>query len=87
MIIRIALFFTLLAGFYYYCNEDNNSKQYRGPNDINMIEVPREISPSFIENPQTASNKTLDSSYFFTNEFSEQKMPAFSIPYSSLKNY
>lgn len=54
MIIRISIFLTLLATFYFYCQEDNDSQQYRSPNDINMLEVPRNISPVFIEDEPTA---------------------------------
>lgn len=73
MIIRATLFLTLLALFYYYCNDDNKSNQFRGPNDINMIEVPQDIAPSFMENTNTARYLN-DSLYFLTSE---------NIPFSS----
>ena len=46
MMIRVALFISLVALFYYYCKEDNSANYYRAPNEINMIEVPVEIRPS-----------------------------------------
>ena len=64
MIIRVALFLTLLAVFYHYCNEDNSSNQFRGPNDINMIEVPKEISPIFMENASNLVHNYRDSMYY-----------------------
>jgi hypothetical protein len=68
MIVRIALFITLLATFYYYCREDSNSNQFRGPNDINMIEVPKELSPVYFDPSVTAQNFSGDSSYLFPSE-------------------
>lgn len=70
MIIRVALFLTLVAVFYHYCKEDNNSNQFRGPNDINMIEVPGEISPVFMENSNAVTYDFADSIYFLSSEHS-----------------
>ena len=47
MMIRVALFISLVALFYYYCKEDNSAYYYSAPNEINKNEVPVEISPSF----------------------------------------
>jgi hypothetical protein len=60
MIIRVALFLTLVSMFYFYCTDDSDSNQFRGPNDINMIEVPSELSPRIIESSNTAFNTTQD---------------------------
>ncbi len=69
MITRVALFITLLAVFYFYCKEDSKSNQFRGPNDINMIEIPQEISPSFMENSNTNFSVLSDSIYFLSSEY------------------
>lgn len=73
MIIRVALFLALVAVFYYYCKEDSNSNQFRGPNDINMIEVPSELSPQIIESSNTAFNKTTDTLNFPTTLYMLQE--------------
>ena len=58
MLFRIALFISLVALFYYYCNNDGSSVNYRVPNDINMIEVPKEFYPtSIIKSTPEASIK------------------------------
>lgn len=48
MIIRIAFFISLLALFYYYCKDgDNSINPYRETNDVNMIQVPDRINPAY----------------------------------------
>jgi len=86
MIIRGALFLTLVALFYHYCREDNTSNQFRGPNDINMIEVPQEISPVFMDNPNTVAYDFADSIYFLSSEYSSLRASALRIQDISLKN-
>jgi hypothetical protein len=61
MIIRIALFITLLAIFYFYCREDNTAHQLRGPNDINLIDVPAELFPDFMSHPHVTTTVRNDS--------------------------
>ena len=86
MIIRVALFLTLVAVFYHYCREDNTSNQFRGPNDINMIEVPQEISPVFMENANTVAYDFADSIYFLSSEYSLLEASPIRIQNTSLKN-
>lgn len=64
MIIRIALFITLLAIFYFYCTEDNPTNQLRGPNDINRIEIPAELFPDYINHSRTTTNAVGDSTIY-----------------------
>jgi len=87
MIIRATLFLTLLALFYYYCNEDNKSSQFRGPNDINKIEVPQDFAPSFMQNNTTANNHEEDSVYFLTSENVPLSNPILSHEEFLPKNY
>lgn len=65
MIIRIALFLTLLAIFYFYCREDNTTHQFRGPNDVNMIDVPAEIFPDNRNHTDPTTNIRGDSSLYW----------------------
>jgi hypothetical protein len=46
MKLRITLFISLLTLFYIYCRQDASVNNYRETNDINMIEMPAEISPT-----------------------------------------
>lgn len=64
MIIRIALFITLLALFYFYCREDNTAHQLRGPNDINLIDVPAELFPDFMSQPDVTKSVRNDSTLY-----------------------
>jgi len=87
MIIRVALFLTLLAVFYHYCNEDNASNKFRGPNDINMIEVPNDISPSFIEKSDAVTQRLIDSTFFLSSDYSIFPKPnSRTLPETSPKN-
>ena len=45
MITRFSLFIILLSLFYYYCKKDSGN-QFRKSSDINLMEVPAEISPT-----------------------------------------
>ena len=45
MIIRVALFISLVALFYNYCDDGNSINKSRQPNDLNMIDVPAELIP------------------------------------------
>lgn len=72
MIIRGALFLTLVSMFYFYCTDDSDSNQFRGPNDINMIEAPSELSPPIIENSNTAFIPTQDTLTAVTSSYSFQ---------------
>ena len=72
MIIRVALFISLIALFYNYCNEDGLTNQQREPDDINMIEVPVELSPTYnYESIPEAAIQTDSSQYimsvYYTN--------------------
>lgn len=87
MIIRVALFLTLVAVFYHYCREENSSNQFRGPNDINMIEVPQELSPVFMENSNTIAYDFADSIYFLSSEYSSTDKVSIRINDIPLKNY
>ncbi len=64
MIIRIALFITLLAFFYHYCSEDTSKNQLREPNDINRIDVPYDLFPEYMNYSHTVKNIRYDSSTF-----------------------
>ena len=75
MIIRVGLFITLLAVFYFYCKEDTKSNQFRGPNDINMIKIPEGISPSFMENSNTNVSDLNDSIYFLFSGYASTIKP------------
>ena len=52
MTARIALYIVLIALFYAYCSEDTSSRQLRGPNDVNRIEVPQEMYPEYQNHTQ-----------------------------------
>ena len=64
MIIRVSLFISLVALFYYYCKEDNSAYYYHAPNEINMNEVPVEISPSLKYKLMPQSTLKPDSSVY-----------------------
>ena len=64
MINRVALFISLVALFYYYCKEDNSANYYHAPNEINMNEVPVEISPSLKYKLMPQSTLNPDSSVY-----------------------
>lgn len=64
MIIRFVFFISLLALFFYYCKNDSGD-QFRQPNDINLMEVPNEISPTFQYDTQPEKTMLLDSSIQF----------------------
>ena len=64
MMIRVALFISLVALFYYYCKEDDSANYYRTPNEINMNEVPVEISPSLKYELMPQSTLNTDSSVY-----------------------
>ena len=67
MIFRVAFFISLIALFYYYCKEDSSANHYRESNDINMIEVPLELGPTFkYESIPKASNE-FDSSLYISS--------------------
>jgi hypothetical protein len=70
MILRLALFLTLVGLFYYYCADEDSSNDFRSPNDINMIEVPDEFSPRFIDDSQTAFSRTPDTLQFSNYTYS-----------------
>ena len=61
MIIRFSIFVSLLALFYYYCKDDS-SNQFRQPNDINLIEIPEEISPSYYHDEYALNSADIDTS-------------------------
>lgn len=63
--IRVALFISLVALFYYYCKEDNSASYNRAPNHINMIDVPEEISPSSLYEYIPEASLKSDSSVYF----------------------
>ena len=59
MIIRFSIFIALLALFYSYCKEDS-LKNLRQPNDLNLIEVPGEISPELFNKDYAEYEETID---------------------------
>jgi len=61
MINRFSIFVSLLALFYYYCKDDS-SNQFRQPNDINLIEIPDEISPAYYYDEYAENSVEIDSS-------------------------
>jgi hypothetical protein len=67
MIFRIALFISLIALFYHYCKEDSSANRYREPNDINMIEVPLELGPTFKYESIPEASVEFDSSIFVSS--------------------
>ena len=87
MIFRVALFITLLAIFYNYCKEESNTNQFRGPNDINKIEVPNEFSPTFMDYSNTAVNLTMDSSGHNISDYFQLNYSEFGINNPLPKNY
>ncbi len=87
MITRVALFITLLAVFYFYCKEDTKSNQFRGPNDINMIEIPQEISPSFMENSNASFSDLNDSIYFLSSDYTSTIKPIIDYKILTQKKY
>ena len=64
MIIRFAFFISLVALFFYYCKDDSGD-QFRQPNDINLLEVPNEIYPTFQYDTEPEKTMLLDSSIHF----------------------
>lgn len=87
MIIRLALFISLIAIFYYYCKDGSSLNQFREPNDINKIEVPVEISPRFYYEPLQEEAIQIDSSHFH-NLISEAQSGRYSkLLISSSNNY
>lgn len=66
MIFRFALFISLLSLFYYYCEEDSSTNYFREPNDINMIDVPVEISPTLKYESIPETSIEYDSSVYST---------------------
>jgi hypothetical protein len=87
MIIRVGLFITLLAVFYFYCTEDTNSSQFNAPNDINMIETPIEISPSLMEKSNTHFTNQNDSIYFLSSGYSSTVQPTIDFTALTSKKY
>lgn len=74
MIFRVALFISLIAIFYYYCQDGGTSNQHRESNDINMIEVPVETNPAmqYESIPEAALN--FDSIYYFSAKHTESDL-------------
>jgi len=72
MIIRVALFISLLALFYNYCNEGNSSSKLRQPNDINMMEVPLELSPIYNYDSSPETSISIDSSIYYMSNNAKQ---------------
>lgn len=65
MIIRVAIFISLVALFYNYCNDENSYRNMRDANDINMMEVPSELSPIYNYNSSPTAYTLKDSSIYF----------------------
>ena len=65
MIFRIAFFISLVALFYYYCQDGGAENQRRESNDINMIEVPVESSPVMQNESGPEALINSDSSIYF----------------------
>lgn len=86
MILRIAIFISLIATFYYYCNDDSQASQMRGPNDLNKIEVPEEISPTFQSFPTANVNVERDSAELGYGEYTTSKYPTIYLFSSLPKN-
>lgn len=64
MILRLTIFISLLTLFYFYCNEDGTINNYRETNDINMIEMPVEQSPTLKYESIPQATLITDSSYY-----------------------
>ena len=47
MIIRLSIFLVLLASFYFYCQDGSSPSRLNSPNDMNMIEIPKDFEPEF----------------------------------------
>ena len=68
MLIRIALFITLLALFYYYCQNDSSTSQMPALEDVNMNDIPKnEIYPMLEYELIPESNTFLDSTSYFVS--------------------
>ncbi|MCK5368927.1 MAG: hypothetical protein KAQ62_10255 [Cyclobacteriaceae bacterium] len=75
MIFRVTLFISLLSLFYYYCKEDGSTNQYREPNDINMIEVPLELGPTFKYESIPAASIEFDSTdYLISSHYTDSEL-------------
>ena len=72
MIIRVALFISLLALFYNYCNEGNSSSKLREPNDINRMELPSELSPIYNYDSSPETFISMDSSIYYSSNNAKQ---------------
>lgn len=67
MILRLTLFISLLALFYFYCDEDGSINNYRETNDINMIETPVEQTATLKYESIPEATLKIDSSYYFVS--------------------
>jgi len=68
MLIRFALFLSLLALFYYYCKDETTTNQLREPVDLNMIDVPgQRLSPSFEYELVPEADWNSDSTSYFVS--------------------
>ena len=74
MIVRLSLFLVLLASFYYYCQDGSSPSQLNSPNDMNMIEIPKDFEPEFSHDVFFEAWLNKDSSEFATTQnYSLQK--------------
>ena len=64
MIIRISLFLVLLASFYYYCQDGSSLSPSTSPNDMNMIEIPKDFEPEMRSDLFLNARLDPDSTYF-----------------------
>ncbi len=77
MRLRLTLFISLVALFYMYCNEEEPSNIYIETNDINMIEMPVDQSPTLKYESIPQATVIIDSSYYFlSSPFSEFNLPS-----------
>lgn len=68
MLIRIALFITLLALFYYYCQDDSSTIQSPVLEDVNMNDIPKnEIYPMLEYELIPESITHMDSTRYFVS--------------------
>lgn len=61
MLLRIALFISLLALFYNFCKKENSTNNFREENELNFIEIREDFSPQINFNSTVEGGKELDS--------------------------
>lgn len=48
MTLRVTLFISLLATFYFYCKDDGAEERYNEPKNLNLLETPVQSYPNVV---------------------------------------